>query len=208
MSPVWKVAAFFAQSAAVGLAIAFLVVLFRPDLVSTVPAAGRAVASYADAVSVSAPAVATIYHGPHVHAVERAARRRAARPRARLGSRDRPARLRRDELARDPRRRGNPRSARRRPDRDAADRRLGPGDRARAAQDRSARPAVDRARALRRTPGRRGRARDRQLARPEPDGHDGNRERDGPRAARHHGISRTSSRPTPRSTSATRAARS
>ena len=35
MSPVWKVAAFFAQSAAVGLAIAFLVVLFRPDLVST-----------------------------------------------------------------------------------------------------------------------------------------------------------------------------
>jgi serine protease DegS len=62
MSPVWKVAAFFAQSAAVGLAIAFLVVLFRPDLVSTAqPASSRAVASYADAVSVSAPAVATIY---------------------------------------------------------------------------------------------------------------------------------------------------
>jgi serine protease DegS len=62
MSPVWKVAAFFAQSAAVGLAIAFLVVLFRPDLVSTgQPASSRGVASYADAVSVSAPAVATIY---------------------------------------------------------------------------------------------------------------------------------------------------
>jgi serine protease DegS len=62
MSPVWKVAAFFAQSAAVGLAIAFLIVLVRPDLVSTVqPATSRGVASYADAVSVSAPAVATIY---------------------------------------------------------------------------------------------------------------------------------------------------
>jgi serine peptidase DegS len=61
MSPVWKVAAFFAQSAAVGLAIAFLVVLFRPDLVSTAhPATSRGVVSYADAVSVSAPAVATI----------------------------------------------------------------------------------------------------------------------------------------------------
>jgi len=62
MSPVWKVAAFVAQSAAVGLAIAFLIVLVRPDLVSTVqPTTSRGVASYADAVSVSAPAVATIY---------------------------------------------------------------------------------------------------------------------------------------------------
>jgi len=31
MSPVWKVVAFFAQSAAVGLAIAFLIVLVRPE---------------------------------------------------------------------------------------------------------------------------------------------------------------------------------
>src|SRR5882672_4441656 len=63
MSPVWKVTAFFAQSAAVGLAIAFLVVLLRPDLVSTkqVTATGGAVTSYADAVAVSAPAIATIY---------------------------------------------------------------------------------------------------------------------------------------------------
>jgi len=62
MSPVWKVFAFFAQSAAVGLAIAFVIVLFRPDLVSwgqTPPRQGAA--SYADAVAVSAPAVATIY---------------------------------------------------------------------------------------------------------------------------------------------------
>jgi serine protease DegS len=62
MSPVWKVAAFFAQSAAVGLAVAFLVVLFRPDLVSSGQSApSQGAASYADAVSVSAPAVATIY---------------------------------------------------------------------------------------------------------------------------------------------------
>jgi len=62
MSPLWKVAAFFAQSAAVGLAVAFVVVLFRPDLVSSVrPAASGAVASYAGAVAASAPAVATIY---------------------------------------------------------------------------------------------------------------------------------------------------
>jgi serine peptidase DegS len=62
MSPVWKVAAFFAQSAAIGLAVAFLVVLFRPDLVSSGQnAPSRGAASYADAVSVSAPAIATIY---------------------------------------------------------------------------------------------------------------------------------------------------
>ena len=62
MSPLWKVAAFFAQSAAVGLAIAFVVVLFRPELVSSVqPAASGAVATYAGAVAASAPAVATIY---------------------------------------------------------------------------------------------------------------------------------------------------
>jgi len=61
MSPVLRIAAFFAQSAAVGLAIAFLVVLFRPDLVSSAqPGTSHGVASYADAVAVSAPAVATI----------------------------------------------------------------------------------------------------------------------------------------------------
>jgi len=62
MSPHWKVAAFFAQSAAVGLAIAFVVVLFRPDLVGSARLGpSGAVASYAGAVAVSAPAVATIY---------------------------------------------------------------------------------------------------------------------------------------------------
>jgi serine protease DegS len=60
MSSIFKVAGFFVQSAAVGLAIAFLVVLAKPELVS-----GRApqtgVASYAQAVAASAPAVANIY---------------------------------------------------------------------------------------------------------------------------------------------------
>ncbi len=34
MSPLWKVTAFVAQSVAVGLAIAFVVVLVRPELVN------------------------------------------------------------------------------------------------------------------------------------------------------------------------------
>jgi serine peptidase DegS len=61
MSPVWKVAAFFAQSAAIGLAIAFVVVLARPELVSSNAAVGGGAASFAGAVNASAPAVANIY---------------------------------------------------------------------------------------------------------------------------------------------------
>jgi serine peptidase DegS len=61
MSPLWKVAAFVAQSVAVGLAIAFAVVVVKPELVSRggAPAAGKS--SYAQAVAASAPAVANIY---------------------------------------------------------------------------------------------------------------------------------------------------
>jgi serine protease DegS len=47
------------QSIVVGLAVAFLVVLLRPDLLPT--AGGGAPASYADAVEISAPAVANVY---------------------------------------------------------------------------------------------------------------------------------------------------
>ena len=60
MSSIWKVAGFFVQSASVGLAIAFLIVLARPELVSG-RAAVPTVTSYAQAVAVSAPAVANIY---------------------------------------------------------------------------------------------------------------------------------------------------
>jgi serine peptidase DegS len=50
---------FVAQMIVVGLAVAFLVVLLRPDLL---PAIGNAApASYADAVEISAPAVANVY---------------------------------------------------------------------------------------------------------------------------------------------------
>ena len=47
------------QSIVVGLAVAFLVVLLRPDLLPTV--GSSAPASYADAVEISAPAVANVY---------------------------------------------------------------------------------------------------------------------------------------------------
>jgi serine peptidase DegS len=62
MSPLWKVAAFVAQSVAVGLAIAFAVVLVKPELVNRGGAAlAPAKSSYAQAVAASAPAVANIY---------------------------------------------------------------------------------------------------------------------------------------------------
>lgn len=53
---------FVLQSIVVGLAVAFLAVLIRPDLLPNVGANARhPVASYADAVDQSAPAVASIY---------------------------------------------------------------------------------------------------------------------------------------------------
>ena len=53
---------FVLQSIVVGLAVAFLVVLIRPDLLPTIAGGrGGAPASYADAVEISAPAVANIY---------------------------------------------------------------------------------------------------------------------------------------------------
>jgi serine protease DegS len=62
MSPLWKVATFVAQSVAVGLALAFLIVLVKPDLVRRGAQAGApTTASYAQAVAASAPAVANIY---------------------------------------------------------------------------------------------------------------------------------------------------
>ena len=49
------------QSIVVGLAVAFLVVLIRPDLLPVIGAGSAAPASYADAVAISAPAVANVY---------------------------------------------------------------------------------------------------------------------------------------------------
>jgi serine protease DegS len=62
MERTWKALIFVAQSASVGLAIAFLVVVLRPSLVSgpaTEPTTPRA--SYAAAVAASSPAVANVY---------------------------------------------------------------------------------------------------------------------------------------------------
>ena len=54
--------AFLIQSIVVGLAVAFLVVLVRPDLLPAVAQRPPAPAlSYADAVDISAPAVANVY---------------------------------------------------------------------------------------------------------------------------------------------------
>lgn len=53
---------FIAQSIVVGLAVAFVVVLVRPDLLPGVGGDGRgAQAGYADAVEISAPAVASVH---------------------------------------------------------------------------------------------------------------------------------------------------
>jgi serine peptidase DegS len=54
-----KVATFVAQSVAIGLALAFVAVLLRPELINRPGATNQA--SYAAAVAASAPAVATIY---------------------------------------------------------------------------------------------------------------------------------------------------
>jgi serine peptidase DegS len=62
MRPVIKTVAFIGQSAAIGLALAFLIVLIRPEIANL--SRGDAVTapvSYANAVAVSAPAVANIY---------------------------------------------------------------------------------------------------------------------------------------------------
>jgi len=57
-----SVTLFVLQSIVVGLAVAFLVVLIRPDLLPSIAGArGGAPASYADAVEISAPAVANVY---------------------------------------------------------------------------------------------------------------------------------------------------
>ena len=62
MSGARSVLLFILQSIVVGLAVAFLVVLFRPDLLPSIAGAGGlAPVSYADAVEISAPSVASVY---------------------------------------------------------------------------------------------------------------------------------------------------
>ena len=61
MSPVVRVASFIAQSVAIGLALAFVVVLVRPELIGRASTSAASAASYAEAVAASAAAVANIY---------------------------------------------------------------------------------------------------------------------------------------------------
>ena len=60
MARVKPVLVFLLQSIVVGLAVAFVVVLLRPELLPAVPTVAQP-ASYADAVDRSAPAVASVY---------------------------------------------------------------------------------------------------------------------------------------------------
>jgi serine protease DegS len=58
----WRVLGFIAQSATIGLAVAFLVVLTRPSLINDpAPQTAPAATSFASAVAASSPAVANIY---------------------------------------------------------------------------------------------------------------------------------------------------
>jgi serine protease DegS len=61
MPRVVEVFSFVAQSVAIGLALAFVAVLVRPELIDRSRAASENRASYADAVAATAPAVANIY---------------------------------------------------------------------------------------------------------------------------------------------------
>jgi serine protease DegS len=60
MPPVLKVTAFIAQSVAIGLALAFVAVLFKPELINRAPTGAATQSSYAQAVAASAAAVANI----------------------------------------------------------------------------------------------------------------------------------------------------
>lgn len=60
MASYWKVLSFVGQSAALGLAVAFLVVLIRPDLVNPGSPGATPRSSYASAVNASAPSVVSL----------------------------------------------------------------------------------------------------------------------------------------------------
>jgi len=86
MPRVVEVASFVAQSVAIGLALAFIAVLVRPELISRAPVPAPAAnrTSYAEAVAATAPAVVNIYT-ERVYSVPRASRELTVRDRG-LGS--------------------------------------------------------------------------------------------------------------------------
>jgi len=84
MPRVVEVASFVAQSIAIGLALAFVAVLVRPELINRAPAASASHTSYSEAVAATAPAVVNIYT-ESVYNVPRAPRGLTVRERG-LGS--------------------------------------------------------------------------------------------------------------------------
>jgi len=84
MSRAVQVATFVAQSVAIGLALAFVAVLIRPELVNRAPKDAENRASYADAVAATAPAVVNIYT-ERVYSLPRGSRKLTLRDRG-LGS--------------------------------------------------------------------------------------------------------------------------
>ena len=84
MPRVVEVASFVAQSVAIGLALAFVAVLVRPELMNRAPAASASHTSYSEAVAATAPAVVNIYT-ESVYNVPRAPRGLTVRERG-LGS--------------------------------------------------------------------------------------------------------------------------
>ena len=84
MSRAVQVASFIAQSVAIGLALAFIAVLIRPELINRAPASPATRTSYAEAVAATAPAVVNITT-ERVYTLPRSARGRTLRDRG-LGS--------------------------------------------------------------------------------------------------------------------------
>jgi serine peptidase DegS len=84
MSRVVQVGSFVAQSVAIGLALAFVAVLIRPELINRPPRSAQQQTSYAQAVAASAPSVVNIYT-ESVYSVPRSARGLTLRDRG-LGS--------------------------------------------------------------------------------------------------------------------------
>ena len=183
--------------------------------------AGARVASYADAAKKAMPSVVNIYTSKEVRSRNPLAddplfrryfpdfeRAGAAADEPRLRRDRRVRRLRAHQPSRDPGRRRHPARALRRPPRGGARAR----HRSRNPTSRCSRPTSENLPAMTFAAaddlaGRRRRARDRQSVRPRQHGHARHRERARPQLSRASTASRTSSRPTPRSIPATRAAR-
>ena len=172
---------FTLQSIVVGLAVAFVVVLIRPDLLPSIgPAQLGQPASYADAVDLSAPSVATVYVKRLIQdAPDTSGRGRFPRHKElRIRGHYRPGGLSRHQFSRCRRSHRNPGSTQRRPGRRSRNYGCRQGDGPRIAQARPRPIARHPPRQLKPATDRRCRARDRQPIRTHQVGNTGYRQRD------------------------------